>query len=266
MPRRRVVRKRSSQKVRKGISLPSKPGPSTSKTTTKVDLRKLKPISLKEHEKWFKSRFGSKNGEKFQRIASSAAFAYDFASHESDAFPYYVYVAEEYGLDISKITPTKTQSCLILNLQTEFDPKTKKVKTLSMPELQKKYKKYYRDSYFAMQAQAALTRSYLRKLFPSGKVTLYRATRDTPLKIPGLEWELAQKDSDRAILSGTLSRKVAEDFAKQERKKGGKSRVIKVTVPIEDIIDCYLTNSGFVHKEYEFRYVNRKALKKFRRK
>jgi hypothetical protein len=215
----------------------------------------MKELSAEEQKQYFIHKHGKERGEYLWRIATDAAWAYDEDASQSDALPYYIWVAEMYRKDITKITPKKLQFVVGLTFTTKYDPQTKQIKQLSINEAREEYRKFYKDAFDAIQTQVELTRSYLKKVFPKGVIRLYRATREEPLILKGLGLEMSIEEKRRAIISGTLSKKVAQNFVEQSKKRGEKSRLVEVMVPISKIIDCYLTNIGFVHREYEFRWV-----------
>jgi len=216
-------------------------------------MRDLRELTPEEQKQFFIQKHGKEKGEYLWGIATNASWAYDYSADESDTLPYYIWVAETYGKDITKIVPIKMQWIVGTKFTAKYDVETKKVTQLTMEEAKAEYRKFYRDAYQAIQTQVELTRGYLKKIFPKNVIKLYRATREVPLKHPEFG-EIAFEEKRRAILSGSLSKRVAENFAKQEREKGRESKVIEVRVPINKVIDCYLTSIGFTHKEYEFRW------------
>lgn len=198
-----------------------------------------------QHDFFVKQYRAKEDAEKALRIIRLAAFAYDYDSSETDTIPYYAYAAQRLNRNWQTIIPPK----MLWVLEIHMRLRGKSLKNLNTSPL------ICETNFAALaaQRQAEFTQQYLIDHI-GRSLDVFRAKRDNAYvsdHSPMLGvWKRADNDPDRVIMSGSLSRHVAKQFASINH-----AEVIAQRIPTDVILDSYLTNLGFVHAEYEVRWL-----------
>lgn len=217
-------------------------------TITRLTFDSLK----KMQEAFFIDRFGSERGRKLFRLIVNAAHAYDYDGASSASLPYYIYAAAVCNRlgNITEVIPAKMNMILASPIWDASSLKdSNNINGLRMiassfwerPDI----RTVLIDYVDAAKAQADLTKRYFIEEVGESNIPAFRAARAMPHVLSAF----TDKDPNRLVLSASRDQKIAQRFA------GITKTTIRVNIPADNLLDSYLTNVGFVHDEYEIRYI-----------
>jgi hypothetical protein len=190
---------------------------------------------------FFKQKHGLEQGRELGHIAYLAALSYSEWQNQNGAEPYYAYASNILNKNLSRITPSSLTRLIHMSGR-PFPPAKEDLNRMIT----------------AIATQADLTREYLRRVFQTETLPIYRAIRKANLVDKGTSSlrAFSDKSPNRAIYSGTFSRKIANEF---DRKN-----TVLIKVPLKSVFDSWLTNpqaftpwedAGPPGYEYEIRWL-----------